>query len=78
MKAVKFELDYPDLYIEDRGKGKWAVCYHRMVLDKYLFQFTYEPMPSSRTDEFLEKHRFNSAEEANEAFLQYRKRNPLI
>ncbi|MGJ7553066.1 hypothetical protein ACSFBI_03650 [Variovorax sp. RB3P1] len=43
------------------GPPLWKVCYRGSVLNKHG-TWEYEPMPSSRTDEFLGRCRFASAE----------------
>jgi hypothetical protein len=51
--------------VEDRGHGKWAVIYgsggrRPMVLSNQRGgEWDYEPIPSSRTDEWLDAHRFD-------------------
>lgn len=50
------------------GPDRWAVRRHGNVLSKQG-EWEYEPMPSSRDDEFLERCRFASAAEAMEAAL---------
>ena len=64
MKPVKYEFDEKlEIFIEDRGNGKWAITKFSNVLSKDGY-WHIEPQPSSRTDEYLEKNRFNSAEDA--------------
>lgn len=55
------------MYIERRSDCTWAVVDGNHVLDK-SGSFVYEPLPSSRSEEFLEATRYNSAEEAYEAW----------
>jgi hypothetical protein len=50
------------------GPPLWKVCYRGSVLNQYD-EWEYEPMPSSRTDEFLARCRFASAERAIAAAL---------
>lgn len=66
LKPVKYEYFPPEqvipiapgeIYIKYTGKD-WAIRHNEM--------YTFEPMPSSRTDEFLENYRYNSPEEALE------------
>lgn len=49
------------------GSIKWAVRKGSEVLNK-KGKWEYEPIPSSRTDKFLERTRFDSLESAIEAF----------
>ncbi len=51
-----------DLRIEWRGETGWTVSYNGTVLNRFG-QMEYEPLPSSRTDEFIERTRY-SLEEA--------------
>lgn len=52
---------------------KWAVVSSSgFVFSKELKCFEYEPMPSSRTDEFLADTRFGSAEEAYYFYIENR------
>lgn len=46
-----------------KGLDKWAIYDGNAVLDKDG-DFVYEILPSSRTEEYLAFHRFDSAEEA--------------
>jgi hypothetical protein len=71
-EAVKYELgDCPHhkrpVTLEARdqidGRRLWVVKMHEWVLGKDSV-FHYEPMPSSRTDEFIENTRFDSHQEA--------------
>jgi hypothetical protein len=74
VRAVKFELNGEyGIYVEDRGKGKWAVTYGGMCLGRNG-EWDYEPMPSSRTDEWIAANRFDSPEEAERAFKDHKPR----
>lgn len=53
---------------------KWAVCNLGDVLNKNG-QWEYEPQPSSRSDEFIECTRFDTVEEAYEAWISWKKAN---
>ena len=44
------------------GRRKWVLKMHEWVLGKDA-NFHREPMPSNRTDEFIENTRFNSPDE---------------
>lgn len=68
MKPVKYEIDeLNEVFIEYRGNNRWAVVQNSNVLDKDANWYI-EPFPSSRTEEYLNNTRFNSAEEAKEFF----------
>jgi hypothetical protein len=59
----KFDEDL-DVTIEKRGYNSWCVSVFGSVLDRELNRH-YEPMPSSRTDEFIEMTRFSLDEAFN-------------
>lgn len=72
-KATEFSMgicpiyDRP-VYIETRGPSRWVVKMDRSqgwVLGKDT-EWHWEPLPSSRTDEFLSNTRFSSPDEAYE------------
>lgn len=53
------------IYVEYRGKGKWAITNgFDAAWDKTYKIFEVEPQPSSREDDYLETHRYDSLEEA--------------
>ena len=58
-----------DVFIEYRGNEKWAIKNNPDVLNRFL-EWEYEPLPSSRDESFIERTRFNSPEEAANAFKQ--------
>jgi len=60
--GVKIELTHVD-------PETWAVREGCRCLSKSGL-FDYEPMPSSREDEWLSEHRFASPDEAFEAFVR--------
>lgn len=64
LRAIVFKLN-KSTTIEKRSEGKWAVV-DNGVLNKSL-EWEYEPMPSSRDDEFIARTRFDSIELAVEA-----------
>lgn len=70
LTPVKYATSHEDFFIELRNseKNHWAVIRHGLVLNKDL-QMEYEPLPSSRDEEFFQRCRFNSPEEASE-YLQ--------
>lgn len=49
------------IMVSSRGDGKWAVAAGRSVLN-LLGEWEWEPMPSSRTDEFKARTRFSFEE----------------
>lgn len=50
-----------DLAVEYRGDGRWSVCWLSSCLSRDG-EWDYEPQPSSRTDEWLDAHRFSKEE----------------
>lgn len=65
------ESDQRPVVIEQRpqreGEAKWVVKMHEWVLAKDG-EFIWEPRPSERTDEFIALTRFDSVDEALEAY----------
>jgi hypothetical protein len=57
-----------DLVEQRGGAARWAVRHEGSVLNRYL-KWEWEPMPSGRDDEFLERCRFGTPQEAL-AFLR--------
>lgn len=53
--AVKFRFS-DDIFVESRGPGVWVVTNGSSVLNN-LGEWEYEPRPSSRTDEFIDRTR---------------------
>lgn len=49
----------------------WAVRNGVDVMSKHTGNFEYEPKPSSRDEDFFEEYRFNSADEAIEAWALF-------
>ena len=67
--ATRFQIA-EDIAIEKRGEGKWCVqVFGGTVLDRDLNRH-YEPMPSSRTEEFITATRF-TLEEAFDIAQRY-------
>jgi len=58
--------------IESRGKGWWAVCHLRHCLSTGG-KWDYEPLPSSRTNAWLKRHRFDLPEAIRRAEAAYPK-----
>jgi len=69
--ATRFHLgqdkDYRDIVVERRSYPNdpemWAILADSMCLSKDG-KWDYEPMPSNRSDEFIENHRWNNLDEA--------------
>ena len=53
------------------GSIKWKVSRGNSDLSKQLFLFCISPLPSSRTEEYLQEFRFDSPEEAINCFKQF-------
>lgn len=45
--------------VEWRGKDKWAVCRDGYCWNHVVREWTYESIPSERTDEWLAQHRYD-------------------
>jgi hypothetical protein len=70
-RAVRFQIA-DDIHIEKRGENRWCVsAFGGTVVDREL-QRHYEPMPSSRTEEFIAATRFD-LDEAFEIARRYNK-----
>lgn len=59
--------EHPDSYsftitVEYRGQGTWAVCWPGCGCWGTDGDWDYEPIPSSREDGWLERHRFTEDE----------------
>jgi hypothetical protein len=61
--ATEYRLAASSITVQERGHGRWAVCNGNMVLDNHD-QWGPEPLPSSRTDEWLVLYRFDSLDAA--------------
>jgi hypothetical protein len=69
--ATRFQIA-EDIAIEKRGENRWCVsAFGGTVVDRDL-QRHYEPMPSSRTEEFIAATRFD-LDEAFEIAQRYNK-----
>jgi hypothetical protein len=56
--------DFPDGYlwtinVEYRGSNLWAIVHHSSNVYGKTGMWDYEPIPSERTDEWLEKYRWS-------------------
>ena len=70
--ATCFQIS-EDINIEKRGETKWCVKYFGNSVVNRDLNRQYEPMPSSRTEEFIEATRF-SLEEAFEIANAYQEK----
>lgn len=75
-KATCFEIDWArNTLIEGRRQNNdivlWVINENRMLLGKDG-EWHYEPLPSSRTDEFKELTRFASPDEAYDFFTKHK------
>lgn len=60
--AIEYELK-KGLSIKYRGKNLWAITNNfRSCWNIHEQKFVYEPLPSNRTEEFLNRTRFSLAE----------------
>jgi hypothetical protein len=55
------------------GEPRWAVCCEGGVLNTHN-EWEYEPNPSSRSDAFKKRTRFDTIEEAEAAFRRFEER----
>ncbi|MFW6024845.1 MAG: 5' nucleotidase, NT5C type [Candidatus Woesearchaeota archaeon] len=76
-KKLKFAPD--DVTVEKRSSNpdKYAVIYGRNCMSKNG-DFVMEPMPSTRTEDFLKEYRFDSVEEAMETFFSHYKEDSIF
>ena len=80
-KATCFEIgkcpyNNTDVKIEARdqlsGLRWWVVIiFNRYVLSKKEKGWVFDPMPSTRTNKFIEDTRFHSIDEAHDAWLEF-------
>lgn len=70
------DADRHHYYIEKCSADKWAIRSGTYTgrMSKSEDAFVYEPQPSSRTDKFLDDCSFDSAEEAAEFLVKWRRR----
>jgi len=58
-KATRFSVN-KSINIESRGENVWAICsIFGQCLNKQM-EWEYEPLPSSRTEDFIDRTRFYS------------------
>jgi hypothetical protein len=53
------------------GSDLWAIYSGGNVLDKSANEFTYEPSPSNRDEQFFKDCRFSTAEEAYNFWIEH-------
>ena len=66
-EAVAVEQRDNGICLGGSGKKRWAVCHRGLCLSNKTGEWDYEPMPSSRDDEWLEEYRFTNLDVALEA-----------
>lgn len=65
--ATRFQIS-EDITVEKRGENKWAiVVFGQTVLDNNMERH-YEPLPSNRSEEFIQSTRFTLTDAFNIAF----------
>lgn len=70
---IRFKHEESGLYIEltDSSKNTWKIVDDfRYVLSR-SGKMVYEPLPSNRTEKFIQSIQFNSLEEAKNALYEY-------
>ena len=60
-----------DVSIEDRGYDRWAIVHTNGNNYNKDGTWDYEPLPSSRTDKWLEEHRWKTAQEALDCYAKW-------
>lgn len=60
----------PLTFVEQRGDDKWAIVQHGMTLNKDG-QWEYEPQPSSRDEDYLQRNRYDGADAALAAWFHW-------
>ncbi len=77
LHPIKFKVGNTNFCIEERiqrdNNIKWAIVdktYNNMVLTKGLYPI-YEPLPSSRDEEYLNFTRFDTIEDAVDTIKKY-------
>lgn len=77
LHPIKFKVGNANFCIEERiqrdNNIKWAIVdktYNNMVLTKGLYPI-YEPLPSSRDEEYLNFTRFDTIEDAVDTIKKY-------
>jgi len=75
--ATSFNIDTVlDVTLEKRSESTWAIVQGQhtvLVKNEELGSFEHEPMPSSRSEEFIKNSRFDSVQEAIMYYHEWRK-----
>jgi hypothetical protein len=58
IRATVYSLEDSEIKVEDRGAGAWAVTNGGHSCLNTDLEWEYEPLPSSRTQEFFERCRY--------------------
>lgn len=58
IRVTVYSLEDSDIKVEDRGAGAWAVTKGGHSCLNTDWKWEYEPLPSSRTQEFFERCRY--------------------
>jgi hypothetical protein len=66
--------EYECVVVEKRSKTQWAICHGHDCLGKDG-KWEYEPMPSSRSESFIQQTRFDSAQEALAFYEQWKQQS---
>lgn len=72
LKKMEASRDVYEVQIAYRGVNRWAITNGRTCLNKKTGDWEYEPLSSSRTEEYLEATRFESAESAFDFWFAWR------
>lgn len=68
LRPVRFELDKDaEVFVEERGEGQWAIVQHGFTLNAHG-AWAHEPLPSSRTPEYLKANRWSTPEACETAY----------
>lgn len=60
----EYERDVVTLRRTSKNPERWAIYHNPFVLNKKNGRFCYDPLPSSREDNYFKTYRFDTAEEA--------------
>lgn len=71
VKRLEWILLEATKYDESNKPNSWAVRIGRTCMSKFTGVFDYEPMPSSRDDDFFNEYRFSTPEEAAECWSKH-------
>lgn len=73
--ATTYSLENSDIKVESRGGGAWAVVKAGSLCLNTDWEWEYEPLPSSRRQDFFERCRFDLSEALQKA-VEARKKSP--